>query len=162
MRRSPAIAFLLLALALPIAGPARSDPEMPPVHLNLDATRLAIRGYDPVAYFTQGAPTPGRADITADHAGATYRFASAGNRDAFRTDPARYLPAYGGFCAMGTALGRKVDGDPQQWRIVDDRLYLNYDANVAHHWAQHIPQNTFAADGKWLFIRSVPAGSLAN
>ena len=156
MRPLSAIAGLSLMFGLAMGGPVAADPAA----LNLDAAHLAIRGYDPVAYFAAGAPTPGREDITAEHEGAVYRFASTANRAAFLAGPARYLPAYGGFCAMGTALRRKVDGDPRQWRIVDGRLYLNFDAGVARHWATAIPQHIEAADGHWRDIREVPAGSL--
>ena len=84
----------------------------------------AVHGYDVLAYFTVGEPTKGDDRFTADYQGARYRFASAENRDSFKADPAKYAPQYGGFCAFGTSVGRKFDGDPHAWRIVDGKLYL--------------------------------------
>ncbi len=84
----------------------------------------AVHGYDVVAYFTVGAPTLGNDRFIAEYQGVAYRFASADNRDRFAADPAAYAPQYGGYCAFGTAFGRKFDGDPLAWRIVDGELYL--------------------------------------
>lgn len=121
--------------------------------LNVDAQGLAVKGYDVVAYFKAGAPTLGKAEFTAAYDGATYRFADAADRDAFRTDPARYAPQYGGFCAMGTAIGRKLDGDPTAWRIVDGKLYLNVDKNVQATWLKDVPGNLVKANANWPQIK---------
>lgn len=104
---------------------------------NVDRQGLLMRGYDPVAYFTDGKPVKGAAEFTAAYQGATLHFASAANRDAFVKEPEKYLPLYGGFCAYGVASGAKVDGDPMVWKIVDGRLYLNINKSIG---------NTFAAD----------------
>jgi YHS domain-containing protein len=126
--------------------------EASPSALNLDGG-LALRGYDPVAYFAAGQPTPGDAAFTAEHAGATYRFANAANRDAFLKEPAKYLPQYGGFCAMAAALEKKFDGDPNVWKIVDGKLYLNVNADVSKRWQEDIPGNVNKADGNWQKIK---------
>ena len=109
----------------------------------------AVHGYDVVAYFTAGQPTEGDDRYTAEYEGVQYRFASAENRDRFAGDPALYAPQYGGFCAFGTAFGRKFDGDPHAWRIVDGKLYLNYSQSVQKTWEEDIPGNIVKADQNW-------------
>lgn len=141
------------AVALGLVRPARAFDENSPADVNLDAAGLALRGHDPVAYQTQNRPVPGSPQFTATHEGATYRFASAANRDAFRADPARYAPAFGGFCAMGVAMGRKLDGDPALFRVVDNRLYLNVSAPVQQRWVQDIPGNIRTANEQWPALR---------
>jgi YHS domain-containing protein len=141
------------AIALGVTGRAWAFNEASPSDVNVDAQGLALRGHDPVAYQTQNRPVPGLAQFTATHDGATYRFASAANRDTFRADPARYAPAYGGFCAMGVAMGRKLDGDPALFRVVDNRLYLNVSAPVQQRWVQDIPGNLRQANDQWPALR---------
>jgi hypothetical protein len=120
-----------------------------PLAQNLDADGLALHGYDPVAYFTQGAPAKGLPTLTATVHGATYRFASAAHRDAFTASPEKYLPAYGGYCAMGVAVGATFDIDPDAWRIVDGTLYLNKDRGTQRAWLRDVPGNIAKADMKW-------------
>lgn len=120
----------------------------------------ALHGYDPVAYFAAGQPTPGDDAFTAEHDGATYRFASAANRDAFQAEPARYAPQYGGYCAFGTAQGRKFDGDPTAWRIVDDKLYLNLNANVQKLWLANTEGFIRGANNNWPLIAGVADAEL--
>ncbi len=136
-----------------VAGSARAYIETSPSDLNVDAQGLALRGHDPVAYQTQNRAVPGVAQFTSAHEGVTFRFASAANRDVFRADPARYAPAYGGFCAMGVAMGRKLDGDPTLFRVVDNRLYLNVNAPVQQRWVQDIPGNLRTANEQWPALR---------
>ena len=85
----------------------------------------AIRGYDPVAYFTQGKPVKGSREYTHQWNGATWRFASAQNRERFAAAPAKYAPQYGGYCAYGVASGYAVKIEPDAWSVVDGKLYLN-------------------------------------
>ncbi len=120
----------------------------------------AVHGYDVVAYFTEGKPVPGNDSYTAQHGGATYRFASAGHRDAFAANPAKYAPQYGGYCAFGTAMGRKFDGDPQAWAIVDDKLYLNLNKDVQSRWKGNVPGFIKGAENNWPLIRNVADASL--
>ena len=122
----------------------------------------ALHGYDPVAYFTLGAPTPGSSQFVAEHDGATYRFASAENRDLFNSDPEHYAPQYGGFCAFGTAMGRKFDGDPNAWRIVDNKLYLNLNKQIQERWLVDIPGFIRSADHNWGIIETVEDAKLAD
>ena len=120
----------------------------------------AVHGFDVVAYFTDGKPTEGKAEFTAEHDGATYRFASAENRDKFAADPAKYAPQYGGYCAFGTAMGRKFDGDPQAWKIVDDKLYLNLNKDVQQRWVADIAGFVRGANNNWPIIQSVADAEL--
>ena len=86
---------------------------------------VAIGGYDPVSYFTEGQPTKGSPDISQTWLGATWYFSKAKHRDAFASDPIRYAPQYGGFCALGTANEQaSANIDPEAWRIVDGKLFL--------------------------------------
>ena len=104
--------------------------------VNTSFTGLAIDGYDPVAYFTQNKPVKGTREFTFEFEGATYRFASAANRDQFAKEPAKYVPQYGAFCAWAVSRGYTADTDPLAWRIVDGKLYLNYNASVQKQWEQ--------------------------
>jgi YHS domain-containing protein len=110
---------------------------------------VAIRGTDPVAYFREGRPVAGRAEFTHVWQGATWRFATAANRDTFAADPARYAPAYGGLCAWAVAEGYTAPIDPAAWRIVEGRLYLNYSRSIQHRWERDIAGNIRRADANW-------------
>jgi YHS domain-containing protein len=152
----PRVARLLAAGLLTLGFHAAAAP----VAVNVDAQGLALKGYDPVAYFTDGKPTPGSAEITAEHQGAIYRFASEAHRDAFRQDPARYVPQYGGFCAYAATFSRKVDTDPEAWKIVEGKLYLNLNERVRDRWEAEIPVHIETADQKWPRIKDIPPGDL--
>ncbi|RZM76092.1 YHS domain-containing (seleno)protein [Leptolyngbya iicbica] len=110
---------------------------------------VAIAGADPVAYFTEGAYVPGSTEFTYEWSGATWQFASAENRDTFASNPAQYAPQYGGFCAWAVSQGYTAAIDPTAWTIVDDKLYLNYDANIQSRWERDIPGNIAKADANW-------------
>ena len=110
---------------------------------------VALKGHDPVAYFTQGKATPGSARYVATHAGATYQFASVANQQAFLANPAKYAPQYGGFCAMGAALGKKLDVDPTVFKVVDGKLYLNVNADVFQKWSEDVPGHIKTANQNW-------------
>ena len=109
----------------------------------------AIRGYDPVAYFTEGKPVKGSGDFTLEYKGATWKFSSAQNRQAFADAPERFAPQYGGYCAYAVSQGYTASIDPEAWSIVDDRLYLNYNKDVRTKWSQDIPGNIKRANANW-------------
>jgi hypothetical protein len=157
------LGILPLAAALMAAAPGTAT-AADEVNVSKGATLagpgLAAHGYDVVAYFTTGAPVLGSDAFAIAHNRATYRFASQANLDAFRANPARYEPAYGGFCAYGVALGKKFDGDPQYWKIVGGRLYLNLNADIQTTWAKDIAGNVAKADTNWTSIRGVPVSKL--
>ena len=109
----------------------------------------AIRGYDPVAYFTEGKPVKGKTEFTHQWNGATWRFASAANRDRFAAAPEKYAPQYGGYCAYGVASGYAVKTEPDAWSVVEGKLYLNYDRNGQASWVKDIPGYIRKADANW-------------
>ena len=143
-------AIALTAGAAVVPAPA-AGPDV-----NATITGLALRGYDPVAYFTDGKPIPGDYRITARYNEATYRFASQEHKILFETDPVKYLPQYGGFCAFGAAKGVKVDGDPAVWKIVDDKLYFNLAPPVYDRWSEDIPGNVKSANDNWPSLKDKP------
>jgi YHS domain-containing protein len=140
---------LLAALLLGLAAAAYAAGEN-----NVDSSGLALKGYDPVAYFTEKKPVPGKAEFTARHEGATYRFASAANRDTFAAAPQEYAPQYGGYCAFGMASGYKAPIEPDAWTVVDGKLYLNYNQSVRSRWSSDIPGFVRKADANWPTVRS--------
>ena len=121
---------------------------------------LAAHGYDVVAFFTDGQAVLGSDTYAVAHAGGTYRFTTKAHLDAFTADPARYEPAYGGFCAYGAALGKKFDGDPRYWKIVGGKLYLNLNGDIQAEWSKDIPGNLAKADANWRRIHGTPADKL--
>ena len=110
---------------------------------------LALKGYDPVAYFTEGKPVEGRKEFTHEYAEANWRFVSAANRDLFAGNPEKYAPQYGGYCAWGISQAKFFDGDPQLWKVVDGKLYVNYNKEVEKTWVQDIPGFIAKADTNW-------------
>lgn len=110
---------------------------------------LAIRGTDPVAYFTKGMAVPGSDAHKLMWRGATWTFESAENLAAFEMNPDRYGPQYGGYCAYAMSKGALASTDPAAWTIVDDKLYLNYSINVRQIWSEDIPGNIALADANW-------------
>lgn len=143
-----ALGTFMLAAPIAVGSVQACDPQSTSA-LNVDPAGLAMRGYDPVAYFTAGKPTLGSAQFAAKHEGGTYRFASAANRDAFNKEPTKYAPAFGGFCAMGTVFEKKLDGDPNLWRIVDGKLYLNVGEPAQKGWLEDVPRNISKASANW-------------
>lgn len=142
--------FLLSSLAVvaPLPLFAQTVPE-----LNLSRSGLALRGIDVVSYFTDGKPLDGSKDISLSHAGGTYRFSTLSNKQLFESDPEKFLPAYGGYCAYGTAVNTKVDGDPYIWHIVENRLYLNITRSVDRVWRRDIPGYIADANSNWPRIK---------
>ncbi len=110
---------------------------------------LALRGYDPVAYFSEGKPVEGTPEYAYEYKGSNFRFSSKNNRDSFVADPQHFAPQYGGFCAFGTASGYKAAIDPSAFTIVDDKLYLNYNLDVRAQWSSDISGFIVKADKNW-------------
>lgn len=115
---------------------------------------LAIRGYDAVAYFTQGQAKKGRVDMTFHWRNRTWRFATPENRTLFAADPRRYAPQYDGYCAWAMSEARRAETDPEVWKIVDGKLYLNCSPSAAEKWSADIPGNIRKADENWLRLFS--------
>lgn len=151
-------ALLSVGLAMAFV-PATAQVAVAEAEVNI-MEGYAVHGYDVVAYFTKGKPVDGDDRFTAEHEGATYRFSSAEHRDTFTADPAAYAPQYGGYCAFGAAMGRKFDGDPNAWAIVDDKLYLNLNKDVQARWKEDVPGFIRGAENNWPLIRSLADASL--
>lgn len=117
----------------------------------------AINGYDPVAYFTAGKPVLGDPKISYAYQGADWQFASAKNRDAFKADPAKYAPQYGGYCAYGASKGYKAPTEADAWTINGGKLYLNYNTNVRTMWDKDQATYIKKADTNWLTIKDKDA-----
>ena len=111
--------------------------------------RNAVSGYDPVAYFTEGKPVKGSKQFVAQYQGTSWQFSSAANRDAFLKNPSAYAPQFGGYCAWAVSKGYTAPSDPEAWKIVDGKLYLNYDKDVQEKWQKDIPGNIAKANKNW-------------
>jgi hypothetical protein len=120
-----------------------------------DDVRLAIRGYDPVAYFTDGKPTPGQAAHEYVWHDLRWRFASLAHREAFAKEPVRYAPQYDGYCALGVAWeqGHKDVVDPEAWVIVDGKLYLTYNHQGFEMWQEKQSENIERANQNWVRVK---------
>ena len=140
------LALALWALAPCVLAPLHAAAQ---VRANDNGTGAAIGGYDVVAYFTDHHAELGSADHTLTHAGVVYRFASEAHLALFRASPGRYLPQYGGYCAYAASQGRLVRVDPEAWRIVDGRLYLNYSREIQTQWEADRARYIREADERW-------------
>ena len=147
------IAALSVALALPFAAHAADE------HYIVDGA--AIAGYDAVAYHTAGKPTKGDAMFTATYQGVTWKFASAENRDLFAAEPAKFAPAYGGWCSVGAAKGKKINIDPAFFAVVDGQLYLN-SSKGAHEnvFLTDVPGTISKGEQNWKTIFATEADKL--
>ena len=117
---------------------------------------VALRGYDPVAYFEAGKPTPGLMPLTHEYKGSVFLFASEANLKKFVADPGKYAPQYGGFCALGTANGYKVKTEPDAFKVVDGKLYFNYNRKVLELWTQDQPGYITRANRNWPEVSKMP------
>ena len=143
---------LALAGAVMFASSAFAGPQY------VDKTGYAVSGYDVVSFWNQTQnpvgkkqpkAVPGKKSITADYNGAKWAFASEANRDKFKADPAKYAPQFDGHCAYGVAVGGKVPGNPNLWRIVDKKLYLNITPVVVGFWEKDIPGFIKKGNNNW-------------
>jgi YHS domain-containing protein len=113
------------------------------------ASGVALDGYDPVAFFTDGEPVHGSPGITATHRGATWFFASEDHRQRFVAEPDRYVPQYGGYCAFGVALGALFPVDVSTWQIRNGKLYLNLNPEILKSFNEDLEGNLAKADAAW-------------
>jgi YHS domain-containing protein len=140
-----AVLALLAAPQIAVESALAASPE---IFVGL-VPGTALGGYDAVAYHTQGKPVQGSTEFTTRWKGAEWRFASRDNMELFRADPQAYAPQFGGYCAYGVAGGYAVKGEPEVWKIVDGKLYLNYDARIQRRWEADIPGYIAEAGAKW-------------
>jgi len=111
---------------------------------------VGAKGYDVVAYFTDGKPLMGSPQFTYEHGGVKWQFASAEHRNLFMIDPAKYAPQYGGYCAYGVAVGGLYDVQPDKaWSVIGGKLYLNKDPGIRQTWLTDVPGNVKKADAAW-------------
>ena len=113
------------------------------------ATGLAIGGYDPVAYYINKAPTPGREGVEHRWGGLVWRFENSGNRDAFAKHPEIYAPGFAGYDARAIAEGLTVQGLPVVWEMYKQRVYLFHDAASLHKWRRDRQKITATAQANW-------------
>lgn len=132
--RAALVLFLIATVTLAVR-PASA--QVSPVNKNIFGT--ALKGYDAVTYFKEGRPVKGKDEFRHDWMGAKWYFASAANRDEFARNPEKFAPQFGGYCAWAVANGYTASIDPEAWRIVDGKLYLNYSKDVQKKWEADIP-----------------------
>jgi YHS domain-containing protein len=117
---------------------------------------LALRGYDPVAYFTQNKAVKGDPQWTAEYRGVTYEFASKEDQAAFQANPAKYVPQYGGFCALATSVGAKADADPNEFVVSNGKLYVNNNPKAQSRFQEDVAGNVKKADHNWPDVAKHP------
>jgi hypothetical protein len=124
-----------------------------------DGPRLALKGYDPVAYFTEGRPVPGLAEYEYAWDEARYRFSSEKNMSLFTTEPDRYAPQFAASCAGGVSLGVKVEADPENWLIHDGRLFVFSVPQARDKFEADAEAKTALADANWRKLHGQPMGT---
>lgn len=138
-------------LAVGVSGHALASS---PIYTGLFG-KTAINGYDTVAYFSENKPVKGSSDYTATWQGATFKFASPANRDKFKVAPDKYAPQYGGYCAYAVAMNSsKASTEPDAFKIVSGKLYLNYDKDIQKKWEANQANFISEANVIWPKIRN--------
>jgi len=146
--------FLVFTAGLLGALGAQSAFAAPPINtlkggLFGGRSDTAILGYDPVAYFTDGKPAKGQDAYVHEWRGAKWKFASQAHLDLFKADPDRYAPQYGGYCAYGVSQDNLVSIEPDKFKVIDGKLYLNYDDDVQKTWLKDTAGYIRKADEKF-------------
>jgi len=118
------------------------------------AKRVALSGYDPVAYFTDGYPVEGSPAYSSEFNDTVYYFASAEHQKMFAAEPDRYAPHYSGYCALGVSMGIKVEGDPKSWVIFEDKLYVFGNPRAAKVFASDPAGTVQRAEANWAAVKS--------
>jgi hypothetical protein len=136
-------ATIFCGLTIPSQAETRSE-----IYKNWQG--LAIKGFDPVAFHKAGKPVEGSSKYELKWKDVKWRFASAEHRDVFKAAPDKYAPQYGGYCAWAVSRGTTAGVDPKNaWKIVEGKLYLNYNVDIQKKWAKDIPGNIKKADANW-------------
>jgi YHS domain-containing protein len=146
-------AALAIISSFAFIGSAQAYDITSKAEVNVTSAKIALQSHDPVAYFTQGKPVLGNAAFTAEYQGATYRFSSDANRKTFVADPAKYAPLHGGFCQMGAANGRKLDGDPNLFRVANGRLAVFSYPAALEAFKKDPEGNAKKAEANWATIK---------
>jgi hypothetical protein len=142
-----AILPVTFSLALALTTVSQGASKVNAVNKNRSGT--AAKGYDPVAYFTESKPAKGSPRFSHQWMGATWHFANSNHRDLFSADPQKYAPQFGGYCAWAVSQGYTADIDPEAWKIVGGKLYLNYSKSVQKMWEQDVPKHIAVAEKNW-------------
>jgi YHS domain-containing protein len=162
MASSKCVTVILLFAATTVLagllGSAAADSSASPVPAVNATDGLALKGYDPVAYFTDGQPTKGADQYSFQWRGVMYRFASAEKLQRFKADPEKYLPQYGGYCAYAMSIDRIADIDPSKWAIVDGKLYLNNNLFSQTLWSLNKSGRIASADSNWAVFPKAAQG----
>ncbi len=140
------LAAVLAVLMLTVFGAANAFAEGSVFN---QSQGTAIKGYDPVAYFTQSDAVKGSEDHSHDWNGVKWLFATAANRDAFAAEPDKFAPQYGGYCSYAMSRDYIADITPTAWKVVDGKLYLNNSKAVHLWWRADVPGNIVKADANW-------------
>jgi YHS domain-containing protein len=114
--------------------------------VNIDKNGLALQGYDPVAYFTDGKPVKGSPEFTVTYKGATYQFALAEHKQLFEKSPAKYEPQFGGFCGYAASINKLAPIEVEYFQVLDDRLILQHNKKAWDLWHQDVEGNLKKAD----------------
>ncbi|WP_298849771.1 YHS domain-containing (seleno)protein [uncultured Ruegeria sp.] len=155
------IVFTALTVAIALSTPAFAADEINVSNgISAAGAPLAAHGVDLVALVNDGNPVEGFATHSATYDGASYYFASAANLESFEANPAAYLPQHGGFCSFGVSVGKKFDGDPDQYLVADGKLYLFLNAETRAAFLKDVPATAKTADDQWANIKSVAVGEL--
>ena len=121
---------------------------------------VGVQGYDLVSYHTGKKPLRGTGNHISVYKKVTYLFVSEKNKQLFLKAPEKYVPAYGGYCAYGVSVGKKFVGDPDVWKVVNGKLYLNLDTSIQDEWHKDIPENITKANKNWPSIKHLAPGDL--
>ena len=117
--------------------------------INSSPDKLAIQGYDPVSYFTEGKAEKGNSDFSYEWRGATWLFSNSDHLACFIANPEKYSPQYGGYCAYGISIGKFFNGDPEIWTIKEGKLYVYLNQDLATIWGLDVPAYIKKADIEW-------------
>ena len=143
-------AALLLGTVIAVCPALAQDSDQ------ADEPRLALKGYDPVAYFTEGRPMLGNAEFESTLDDARYRFASAEHLTLFENNPDRYVPQYAGSCAGAMSFGLKIEANPENWLISDGRLFVFAGDRAPTSFTA---DQAAAADRNWQELKEAPFGT---
>lgn len=151
------LAFVAAALVAPLSltVPALAEGG---VFVGVEGEAIAVSGYDTVSYFRgDGAPVMGDARFSVTWKGAEWRFANQANADAFKADPTAFAPQYGGHCAWAMGRGYLAPGDAKVYKVVDGKLYLNFNSDVQKMWNKDISGFIAKGDPNW---KALPEGKV--
>lgn len=149
MGMTQAILLTLTSLVLGLGLMQGQTAKKPVAVVAKDGSGVAIRGYDPVAYFEMGKAMVGKPEHEAEYRGAKFRFVSASHKQSFEANPEKFAPQYGGYCAWAVGHNYTAPVDPEAWKIVDGKLYLNYNKDVQRMWSSKQAKWITEGDKNW-------------